>query len=56
MAPIAITPPESQLDLSNQKNVDMERRDSTSPVQGVGGRKIPQRKRTIDLNDSHEIP
>jgi len=34
----------------------MERRDSTSPLQGVGGRKMPQRKRTIDLNDGHEIP
>ena len=34
----------------------MKRRDSTSPVQGVGGRKMPQRKRTIDLNDGHEIP
>jgi len=34
----------------------MERRDSTSPTQGVGGRKTPQRKRTIDLNDGHEIP
>jgi predicted aldo/keto reductase-like oxidoreductase len=56
MAPIAITPPESQIDLSNLKNVDMARRDSTSPVQGVGGRKMPQRKRTIDLNDGHEIP
>ena len=56
MAPIAITPPESQIDLSSVKNIDMGRRDSTSPVQGVGGRKMPQRKRTIDLNDGNEIP
>ena len=56
MAPIAVSPSESHIDLTHQKNVDMERRDSTSPTQGVGGRKMPQRKRTIDLNDGHEIP
>ena len=56
MAPIAISPSESQVDVHSQKNVDMERRDSTSPLQGVGGRKMPQRKRTIDMNDGNEIP
>ena len=56
MAPIAISPSESQVDMHSQKNVDMERRDSTSPLQGVGGRKMPQRKRTIDMNDGNEIP
>jgi hypothetical protein len=52
----AISPSEYHIDLTHQKNVDMERRDSTSPTHGVGGRKMPQRKRTIDLNDSHGIP
>ena len=56
MAPIAISPVESQVDLNNQKDLDLERCDSSSPLQGVGGRKMPQRKRTIDLNDGHEIP
>lgn len=56
MAPIAISPVESQVDVSAQKNLDSERRDSTSPLMGVGGRKMPQRKRTIDMNDGHEIP
>ena len=56
MAPIAISPSESQVDMHSQKNLDMERRDSTSPLQGVGGRKMPQRKRTIDMNDGNEIP
>jgi len=56
MAPIAISPSESQISPTNQKNVDTARRDGTSPLEGVGGRKMPQRKRTIDLNDGHEIP
>lgn len=56
MAPIAISPSESHIDLTHRKTVNMERRDSTFPTQGVSGRKMPQRKRTIDLNDGHEIP
>lgn len=56
MAPSAISPVQSQVDIQAQKGMESERRDSTSPLQGVGGRKMPQRKRTIDLNDGHEIP
>lgn len=56
MAPSAISPVQSEMNLAQQKGADLERRDSTSPLQGVGGRKMPQRKRTIDLNDGSEIP
>lgn len=56
MAPSAVSPITSQVDLQTNGKVDMERRDSTSPMQGVDGRKMPQRKRTIDLNDGNEIP
>lgn len=58
MAPIAITPPAvNDLPTKTVEQMNaLDRHDSASPGSGVDGRKMPQRKRTIELNDGNEIP